>query len=130
MFKTTIRSVATPAMPALAVSAPAAGIAGVAHLGFHGPAETAVETVRYRRHGMRRGVVRRHGHMFRFGRLPLVYGAPAHSAARPFTPDERADFMAGVCNSAGGGASTNPDGTVSCVDPDGNDALDPVPAPD
>ncbi len=40
------------------------------------------------------------------------------------------DVMAGICNGAGGGASSNPDGTVSCVGPDGNDVLDPVPSPD
>jgi hypothetical protein len=54
------------------------------------------------------------------------FGVPAQSAGQPLG----ADWMAGVCNSAGGGASSNPDGTVSCVDPDGNDVLDPVPAPD
>ena len=55
---------------------------------------------------------------------------PKQPVAKPLDPEARADFMHGACNSAGGGASTNPDGTVSCVDPDGNDALDPVPAPD
>jgi hypothetical protein len=56
-----------------------------------------------------------------------TYGVRTHSAAaKPST----ADLMAGICNGAGGGASTHPDGTVHCTDPDGNDALDPVPAPD
>ena len=40
------------------------------------------------------------------------------------------DWMGDICTTAGGGASSNPDGTVSCVDADGNDVLDPVPAPD
>lgn len=40
------------------------------------------------------------------------------------------DLMAGLCNGAGGGASTGRDGKVHCIDPDGNEVLDPVPAPD
>ena len=60
----------------------------------------------------------------------VLTAVPTQNAAKPLDPDERADFMLGVCNSSGGGASTNPDGTVSCVDPDGNDVLDPVPSPD
>jgi hypothetical protein len=52
--------------------------------------------------------------------------APAQGAgAKPSSED----LMAGICNGAGGGASSQPDGTVHCVDPDGNDALPPVPAP-
>jgi hypothetical protein len=54
------------------------------------------------------------------------FGVPAQSAAQK---PSSAEVMAGFCNGAGGGASSNPDGTVSCVGPDGNDVLDPVPAP-
>lgn len=53
-------------------------------------------------------------------------GVPGQSADKP----TRSDLMGGFCNAAGGGASTNPDGTVSCVDSDGNDVLDPTPSPD
>lgn len=55
-----------------------------------------------------------------------VNTAPKDAEYEPLGPE----WMAGVCETAGGGASTNPDGSTSCVDPDGNDALDPTPAPD
>ena len=54
------------------------------------------------------------------------FGVPAHSAGKP----PASDVMGDICTLAGGGASSNPDGTVSCVDPDGNDVLDPTPSPD
>jgi hypothetical protein len=56
-------------------------------------------------------------------------GTSGVPADKPDAPS-RANLMADFCNAAGGGASSNPDGTASCVDPDGNDVLDPTPVPD
>ncbi len=64
-----------------------------------------------------------------FGKTPCADGFTAASVPNSGPKPASEDLMAGICNGAGGGASSNPDGTVSCVDPDGNDALPPVPAP-
>jgi hypothetical protein len=64
-----------------------------------------------------------------FGKTPKYTGNVGRPTEAPEDKPSSADVLAGFCNGAGGGASSNPDGTVSCVDPDGNDALPPVPAP-
>jgi len=58
------------------------------------------------------------------------FGVRGQSAGEPDNPPSHADWMGDICTTAGGGASSNPDGTVSCIDPDGNDVMDPEPAPD
>lgn len=64
-----------------------------------------------------------------FGKTPRTGELTAATVPNSEPKPTSEDLMAGICNGAGGGASSNPDGTVSCVDPDGNDALPPVPAP-
>jgi hypothetical protein len=56
-----------------------------------------------------------------------MLGIMAVPGSGPMALDEheRGDLMYGICHGAGGGASTNPDGSVSCVDAEGEDVFDP-----
>ena len=54
-------------------------------------------------------------------------GQPAKAAGT--SSNWHTDWMVGVCNQAGGGASTGRDGQSHCTDPDGNEVLDPAPVP-
>ena len=120
MFKTTLKAlIGSTAIVSAIVIFSADADAGKRRVSGFSAAPVKMKTMKTVKAGSRRTTIKQG--------FTGTSGVPAQGAGT--SSNWHANWMVGVCNQAGGGASTGRDGQSHCTDPDGNEVLDPAPVP-